>query len=62
LAAGVVKRRFPIALMGFASGFAIAAAAHLFQPGTLRDEVLAVLRHPFWAVKAESQRVFGDAD
>jgi len=62
LAAGLVERRLPVALVGLTFGFAVAAAAHLFQPRTLRDEVVAVLRHQLWAVKAESQRVFGGAN
>jgi hypothetical protein len=45
--------------MGVTVGFAIAAAAHLFQPGTLRDEVAAVVRHPLWSARAEAHRVFG---
>lgn len=33
---------------------ALAAAAHLFRPGTLREEITAILRHPVWAVRAEA--------
>jgi hypothetical protein len=59
--AGAVSRRVPVALLGVTVGFGIAAVAHLFQPGTLRDEVVAVVRHPVWSLKAETQRVFGGA-
>ena len=61
LAAGAVRRSASVAVVGVTFGFAIAAAAHLFQRGTLRDEVVAVFRHPLWAVRAERQRVFGVA-
>jgi hypothetical protein len=59
IAAGALTRSPRTALTGVTFGFAIAAAAHLFQPGTLRDEVLAVARHPVWALRAETQRIFG---
>ena len=59
LAAGALTRRAPVAMVGVTIGFAIAATAHLFQPGTLRNEVGAVIRHPIWSVRAESNRVFG---
>ena len=58
LAAAVVTRRVRVGVIGVSVGFAIAAAAHLFQPGTLRDELVAVFRHPIWAVRAEGQRIF----
>jgi len=61
LAAGALTKRAPVAVMGVTAGFAIAATAHLFQPGTLRDEIASIIRHPIWAVMAESQRVFGQA-
>lgn len=59
LAAGLMTRRPRVALVGLTSGLAFAAVAHLFQPGTLRDEVISVFRHPVWNLKAEAQRVFG---
>jgi hypothetical protein len=33
--------------------------AHLFQPGTVRDEIAQVFRHPVWAIRAESHRILG---
>jgi hypothetical protein len=38
-------------------GFVLAAIAHLFQPGTLRDELAAIAKHPLWSVRAETHRV-----
>ncbi|MDT5185205.1 MAG: hypothetical protein QOJ20_2583 [Mycobacterium sp.] len=57
--AAVVTRRVGVGVIGVASGAALAAAAHLFQPGTLREEITAILRHPVWAVRAEGHRIFG---
>jgi hypothetical protein len=57
LAAGVVVRRPRIAVLGLSVGFGIAVLAHLFQPGTLGEELRAVIRHPSWAFKAECERV-----
>ena len=59
LAGAAITRRPRVALVGVMFGFAVAAVAHLFQPGTLRDEVVGIIRHPVWAVRAEGQRVFG---
>jgi hypothetical protein len=59
LAAGVVTRRVRVGVIGFVVSALIAAAAHLFQPGTLRDEFAAVFRHPMWTARAEGQRIFG---
>jgi hypothetical protein len=42
-----------------ALGLGVAAFAHVFQPGTLGDEVGAILRHPLWAVRAETGRIAG---
>jgi hypothetical protein len=39
-------------------GLAVATAAHLFEPGTVRDEYAAIIRHPVWALRAEVGRVF----
>jgi hypothetical protein len=38
-------------------GVAIATLAHLFQPGTIADELREVARHPVWAVRAEAHRL-----
>jgi len=57
--AAVVTRRIGVGVIGVTSGAAVATAAHLFQPGTVRDEVAQVLRHPLWASRAEFQRIFG---
>lgn len=59
LVAAVVTRRVTVGVIGVSVGLAIAATAHLFQPGTLRAELAANLRHPVWAVRAEGRRVFG---
>ncbi len=59
LAAGVVTRRIRVAVIGDIVGFAIATVGHLlFQPGTLRDDVVEDFRHPIWYVQAEGQRIF----
>jgi hypothetical protein len=39
------------------AGFGVAVIAHLFQPGTLRDELTAIVRHPVWATRAEVHRI-----
>ena len=57
--AAVVTRRVGAGVIGVTSGVALAAAAHLFRPGTLREEITAILRHPVWSVRAEGQRIFG---
>jgi hypothetical protein len=41
-------------------GFAVAAFAHLFQPGTLEPELLGIFRHPIWTARAESVRAARD--
>jgi hypothetical protein len=57
--AAVVMRRIGVGVIGVTSGAAVAVVAHLFQPGTVREEIAEVLRHPVWAVRADFQRVFG---
>jgi hypothetical protein len=57
LAAGVVARKPRIAALGLSLGFGVAVLAHLFQPGTLGEELRALFRHPSWALKAECERV-----
>ena len=62
LVAGVATRRLRVGVLGYTLAFAIATVGHLvFQPGTLRDDFVAVLRHPIWAVRAEGQRIFARA-
>ena len=58
LAAGVVTRRLRFVVFGDTVAFAIATVGHLFQPGTLRDELAGLFRHPIWYVRAEGQRIF----
>jgi hypothetical protein len=59
LAAAVVTRRIRVALIGDTVAFAIATVGHLlFQPGTLRDDLVEDFRHPIWYVRAEGQRIF----
>jgi hypothetical protein len=55
----VATRRRGVGVIGVTSGAAVAVVAHLFQPGTVREEIAEVLRHPVWAVRADFQRVFG---
>jgi hypothetical protein len=59
LVTGIVTRRLTLGAVGLAIGTVIAGAAHLFPPTSLREEILAIVRHPVWAVRAESQRIFG---
>jgi hypothetical protein len=59
LGAGVVTRLVGVGVWGGAVGLGIIVGAHFFQPGTVRPEIAAVLRHPVWALRAESQRIFG---
>ncbi len=55
--AGLATRSVRVSLRTFAAGYLVAVIAHLFQPGTVRDEVLGVARHPIWAARAEGERV-----
>lgn len=50
------RNRIGMALAG--TGLDSAVVAHLFQPGTLKDELHAIVSHPLWAAKAEQRRVF----
>ena len=59
LAAGVATRRVVVGAAGVGIGLAIAVLAHLFQPGTVRDEITAVVPHPIWAIRADVHRIFG---
>jgi hypothetical protein len=59
IVAAVVTKSARVGVLGVTSGAAVATAAHLFQPGTVQDEVAQVLRHPLWASRAEFQRIFG---
>jgi len=64
LVAGVVTRRVRMGvIIGDTVAFAIATVGHLlFQPGTLRDDLVADFRHPIWFVRAEGQRIFARPD
>lgn len=55
--AAVIRRDAGLGAKIMSLGFGIAIVAHLFQPGTVRDEVAAVGRHPFWGLRAETERV-----
>jgi hypothetical protein len=57
--AGIAKRSVKVSAGVFVLGYVIAAFAHLFQPGTVKDELTAVGRHPIWSARAESARVGG---
>ena len=56
---GVLARRWRVGAVGLAAGAFVTAAAHLFQRGTLRPELEAIVRHPLWATRAELERVAG---
>jgi hypothetical protein len=55
--AGVATRSPRAAAGCFVAGYAVAVVAHLFQPGTVADEVVSVFRHPVWSTRAETVRV-----
>jgi hypothetical protein len=57
--AGLIARSFWVFLAVNASGSVAQVVAHFFQPGTVTEEVASVLRHPMWAVRAETARVVG---
>jgi hypothetical protein len=58
IAAGVATRRLAVVGAAVGTGLAIAVVAHFFQPGTVREEIKQVSRHPIWAVRAETYRIF----
>lgn len=55
--AGLATRKLRVGLGVYALGWVVAAVAHLFQPGTAKEEILAVVRHPVWATRAETERL-----
>ncbi len=55
--AGLITRDFRVLLGAFLGGSAVATFAHVFQPGTVKDELAAVVMHPMWAARAEAERV-----
>ena len=57
--AGLIARNFRVFLVVSSTGSFFEVAAHFFQPGTVKNEVASVLRHPVWALQAETARVFG---
>jgi hypothetical protein len=59
IAAGVATKRVAVGAAGVGIGLAIAVVAHFFQPGTVRDEITQVARHPIWGIRAEAHRIFG---
>jgi hypothetical protein len=54
---GLATRSVKAAGATFVVGTGVILAAHLFQPGTMKDEVAGVFRHPVWALRAETARV-----
>ena len=52
IATAVATRRAQVGVIGAAGGLAVIVGAHLFQPGTMRDEITEVLRHPVWGLRA----------
>lgn len=54
----VVARRFRVAGLVYVAAITVEVAAHLFQPGTVVEEVREVALHPIWAVRAETYRIF----
>ena len=59
--AGLIARRFWVFGVVSTAGSVSHVVAHFFQPGTVKDEVSSVIRHPVWAVRAETARVAGRA-
>jgi hypothetical protein len=59
VASAVATRRVQVGVIGATAGVAVIVGAHLFQPGTMQDEITEVLRHPVWALRAEAERIFG---
>jgi hypothetical protein len=57
--AAVITRRIGVGVVAVTSGAAVAVIAHLFQPGTVKEEITEVLRHPVWALRADAHRIFG---
>jgi hypothetical protein len=55
--AAIATRNRQWAFRGLWGGLAVASVAHLFQPGTLLAEYVAIARHPVWAARAELDRV-----
>jgi hypothetical protein len=53
----IVSRKYRMGVVGILLGVSAAVIAHLFQPGTLRDELAAIYSHPVWAARAEGQRI-----
>ena len=56
--AGVATRNWRVFGALFLAGTVIATGAHLFQPGTVNEELASVVTHPIWASRAEFARVF----
>jgi hypothetical protein len=54
---GLITRSFKTAIRLLVVGYAVAVFAHFFQPGTVKEEVVSVFRHPVWAARAETTRV-----
>lgn len=46
---------------GLVVGLGVSITAHVLQPGSLGPEVVANVRHPLWALRAEAERVLGAA-
>jgi hypothetical protein len=57
LIVAILKRDARWVGRGLFVGLTAASIAHLFQPGTLRAEYAAILRHPLWAARAERERI-----
>jgi hypothetical protein len=53
----IVRRKYRMGAVGILLGVSAAVIAHLFQPGTLKDELGAIYSHPLWAARAEGQRI-----
>ena len=53
----IVRRKYRMGAVGILLGVSAAVIAHLFQPGTLKDELAAIYSHPLWAARAEGQRI-----
>jgi hypothetical protein len=53
----VAGRKFRMGALLGGLGVAAAVVAHLFQPGTLGDELKAISSHPLWTSRAEKERI-----
>jgi hypothetical protein len=51
-------RKFRLGGLFAIGGVVAAVVAHLFQPGTLGNELRSISSRPLWALRAEIERIF----